>query len=398
MSPLPYDDLAGVLYVCPGQRRPHTLVSSRRDWAAWVTRGLPAADLATKLGGIFSLCAHSHRLCADMAVAAARGLLPTDHLTAGRSLQHETLREHVRRIGLDWPRQLAPEPAFDLIRERALAALQSCPLFHSVTPSPSGALSGEVSAELLTWLEAQLLNMPARQWLARWEDAAAAWLRTWSTQAEGWLPLLMQQSRSIADKPRLSAPSLRVHGSMAELTALAADMSQPDFTRQPIWRGQCAETGTWTRLREPNPDAFDTPWLMLGSRLAELVRLSLPDEPDRTGASWLSMGSLSPGLQEGVAWVEMARGLLIHHVQLNGDGEHARVAACHVLAPTEWNFHPQGAVAQALEAFKSPTTPRVCREIDLLISAYDPCVKYQFLTDEELAPGKPDVTLEEGHA
>ena len=67
------DDLAGVLRVAPGQARPHNLVSSRRDWASLLTRGVPAASLSSRLGGLFSLCGHAHRLRADMAVTAGLG-------------------------------------------------------------------------------------------------------------------------------------------------------------------------------------------------------------------------------------------------------------------------------------------------------------------------------------
>jgi coenzyme F420-reducing hydrogenase alpha subunit len=77
----------------------------------------------------------------------------------------------------------------------------------------------------------------------------------------------------------------------------------------------------------------------------------------------------------------MARGLLIHQVQLDSTQAEARVASCQVLAPTEWNFHPQGAVAQVLEAMPTHTTQRVYREADLLISAYDPCVRHEFVNN-----------------
>lgn len=60
-------------------------------------------------------------------------------------------------------------------------------------------------------------------------------------------------------------------------------------------------------------------------------------------------------------------------------GRDARVVSCQVLAPTEWNFHPQGAVAQALENLCA-SRPGVDLEVDLLISAYDPCVKHEIVS------------------
>ena len=365
------DDLAGVLRVAPGQARPHNLVSSRRDWATLLTHGVPAASLSSRLGSLFSLCGHAHRLCADMAVTAVLGRSAPAQLNVAQELQQETLREHVRRIGLDWPRQLAFGVVSEQARQQAHAALQQCPLFVPV------------ASDLQQWLETHLLGMPAQEWLTQWEQDSAAWLRAWSNKNPGWLAGLLRQARPLADRAAPAAPFLRVHASEAGLRVLADCLvRQPGFTRQPLWRGQCAETGPWTRLRQATPEVINTPWLRLGSRLAELVRLALPDEPGRSGASWLTIGSMATARREGLAWVEMARGLLVHHVQLDGTGDNARVASCQVLAPTEWNFHPQGAVAQALEQLPTPSTSGVCREVDLLFSAYDPCVKHEFLTED----------------
>ena len=382
MTLLRPDDLAGVLRVAPGQTRPHNLVSSRRDWAALLTHGVPAASLSSRLGGLFSLCGHAHRLCADMAVTAALGRSAPAQLNAAQELQQETLREHVRRIGLDWPGQLAFGVVSEQARQQALTALQQCPLFTSVAPYPSGGQHTEPCPGLQHWLEVHLLGMPPAEWLTHWEQEPGAWLRAWNNKNPGWLAGLLRQARPLADRAAPAAPFLRVHASEAGLRVLADCLvRQPGFTRQPLWRGQCAETGPWTRLRQATPEVINTPWLRLGSRLAELVRLALPDEPGRSGASWLTMGSMATARREGLAWVEMARGLLVHHVQLDGTGDDSRVASCQVLAPTEWNFHPQGAVAQALEQLPTPSMSGVCREVDLLFSAYDPCVKHEILTE-----------------
>lgn len=376
------DDLAGVLRVTPGQARPHNLMSSRRDWAALLTRGMSAAALPSRLGSLFSLCAHAHRLCANLAVTAALGRSEPSGLIAAQDLQQETLREHVRRIGLDWPEQLAFGLASEQARQQAHAALQQCPLFTSVASDRSNGQLNEPCPGLQQWLGTHLLGMPTQAWLSQWEQDPAAWLRAWTEDSPGWLAGLLRQAQPLADRAAPAAPFLRVHTSEAGLRVLADCLvRQPGFTRQPLWRGQCAETGPWTRLRQATPEVINTPWLRLGSRLAELVRLALPDEAGRSGASWLTMGSMATARREGLAWVEMARGLLVHHVQLDGTGDDARVASCQVLAPTEWNFHPQGAVAQALEQLPTPSMSGVCREVDLLFSAYDPCVKHEILTE-----------------
>jgi len=39
-----------------------------------------------------------------------------------------------------------------------------------------------------------------------------------------------------------------------------------------------------------------------------------------------------------------------------------------VIAPTDWNFHPAGAVAAALASTRTPAA------LQALLAAYDPCV------------------------
>jgi coenzyme F420-reducing hydrogenase alpha subunit len=109
-------------------------------------------------------------------------------------------------------------------------------------------------------------------------------------------------------------------------------------------------------------------------RLAETVRLALPDEVGRCGAAWLAMGALPLAAGEGIAWVEMARGLLVHHVQLEGSGEAARVAACRVVAPTDWNFDPEGAFARLVETLPAHLDAEATRRLDAWTAAFAPCV------------------------
>ena len=118
----------------------------------------------------------------------------------------------------------------------------------------------------------------------------------------------------------------------------------------------------------PTSAKFDTPALRLGARVAEIARLGLQER------HWLAFGALPLAPGEAIAWVEMARGLLVHHVQLEGQGDAACVAACHVGAPTEWNFHPQGAVAAVLEAMSTDVSTRM---VGSWMGAYDPCVPYR---------------------
>jgi Ni,Fe-hydrogenase I large subunit len=164
--------------------------------------------------------------------------------------------------------------------------------------------------------------------------------------------------------------------------------SNPDFGQSPQWQGACAETGPWTRLRhlrqttltepltdkaaahQPYPPQPVSAWARLEARWQELLEISAAPAlaDDATHDPVLSSGALALGEGQAIAWCEMARGLLLHWVQLNS---HGAVAQYRVLAPTEWNFHPQGALALALAA-RAPEDTAVAQT---LAAAFDPCVE-----------------------
>lgn len=348
------DALAGVLHVRPGAARPHALAGTRPDWAATLGRGKPAEALPGLLSAVFNLCAHAHALCAQAAVDAARGV-EAPPCTA--RLRDETLREHLRRLLLDWPMRLADTPP-----PQAHRALALCPV-----------LRADAADTLDAWLERHLLGVRPQDWLAAWDTDPAAALAGWRAGRATWLAALMDDIAPLADRRLPVAPPLRVHADDAGLQTLADRLAADDgFSRLPDLDGQCAETGCWTRLADI--PAAPTASARLAARIAEAVRLALPDASNALRSGQIA---LAPG--SGMAWAEMARGLLVHYVQLDPAG--AVVQRCRVLAPTEWNFHPQGGVAASLEAL-DPQAPDVARQVAVLMAAWDPCVRYDLLQPE----------------
>ena len=368
--------LAGSLRVAPGAPLPLALQSSRPDWAPRLARGQAVSALPGLMASLFNLCSHAHRLCSQLAIeAASPGLLPAPQQVAQR-LRTETAQEHIRRIGLDWPRLLATD-AQGPWATQAQAALKACPLL-----APAATAAADPWPDTRTWLQEQLLQMPATPWLRAWQACGADWLLDWSHRHRGWLGALVRTARAADSAAPLSpASALRVPAGASDARALSVAMTeQAGFCLQPHWHGGSAHTGSWTRLNDPSADLPLTPWALLGSRIAELVRLCQPDAPGQSGADWLCFGSLATGERQGMAWVEMARGLLVHQVAIDapvGDAP-ARVAACRVLAPTEWNFHPQGVVAQRIAALdKGQPAEDTERRVRLLMAAFDPCVPFE---------------------
>jgi Ni,Fe-hydrogenase I large subunit len=68
---------------------------------------------------------------------------------------------------------------------------------------------------------------------------------------------------------------------------------------------------------------------------------------------------------------------LVHRVELERGG----VRRYQILAPTEWNFHPDGAAAQALMRLPARDPAVLRRLAAMLINAVDPCVGYDLRVD-----------------
>lgn len=348
-------DLAGRLRLFPG-RQP-ALDSTRRDWLPMLAAGRPVADLPALVGALFSLCGHAHRWAAQAAVQAAAGQAPVPDAATRRAHRAATLKDHLLRLYGDWPRWLpgAPqEPAAALV-------LRSCPLWRDEAPLDQRL------AELPGWLACHTLGHPLADVLLDSRADPVAWAWDWAAQARTPLARLLDSQRD-AQRLATPGPSLDLLSDpQATLPHLAALMQAPGFAMRPHWQGAVPDTGPWSRQAAPLPSANAGDRLV--ARLIETLRLAGPD-----GDALLSLGALTLGRNEGLAWVEMARGLLVHRVRLDDEGaDGPRVADARVLAPTEWNVHPQGQLAQALALLDPADATAAAR----LAVAFDPCVAFE---------------------
>jgi hypothetical protein len=377
------DTLAGTLALQPG-RQPPNIRSTRPLLAPRLARGVAADELPDRLARVYALCGGAHRVAARLALAAAAGRALPDAPATAHALRADTLREHLRRIVLDWPAPLAgeaPSPA-------ELQALRAC---------PAGAAQGPVSAgagpALGDWIERELLGEDAAGWLAAWERDADAALAAWAARAPTPTARRLRACRDAARAIVQPVRRLMLAGNADALAAIAAALRAdarfalaPRMPAAPPAPGHRAppeafETGCWARAADPAPERHAHAWLRLGARLAEAVRLALPpaagDDARALRFGALALGPdgrpAAPGAAggEGIGWCEMARGLLLHRVRLGVEGDVDRVAECDVLAPTEWHFHPRGPVAEALARLPRRHGEAAAR---LLAAAFDPCV------------------------
>lgn len=372
--------LAGHLRLHPGRRDGPAISGGRPDWLARLAPGRDADTLPALLGALFSLCADAHRDCARAALRAARGQTESaaEAAVAAQALRLGTAREHLLRLGHELPRRLG------MNADAGAAWLRSSPPWRDDL-DPIARL-----AALPAWLQRHLLGSSPADWLHRHTaapcdrlEAVAHWAQEQAGRPEvdpgspvHALAALAPLARSLATPgPAALRPGTTDWAALAR--AMDADAG---FCRLPHRPGDATpagvpDTGPWCREADAPAEAAQagaSAWGRLGARLVELVRLAGPD-----GARRLQRGALALGPGDGLAWCEMARGLLLHRVRLEADGR--RVAAWQVLAPTEWNAHPRGTLAQALAAL--PDTGPRSEAARLLALAFDPCVDVEVICD-----------------
>ena len=147
------------------------------------------------------------------------------------------------------------------------------------------------------------------------------------------------------------------------------------FAQAPTLGAEAAETGALARQSEV-PEVAD--FLVDNRRVAARIAARWADldflacglaEPGLLHG-WLDAAPAGPGM--GLARVETARGLLLHLMQVK-DG---RVARYVIVAPTEWNFHAQGAFAGEIVGAAAATRDEAEGLARRLALALDPCVSY----------------------
>jgi uptake hydrogenase large subunit len=333
---------------------------------------------------LYSLCGTAQGLAAAQACEAALGLDASDHEAArGLTLDAECADAHGWQAAMEWPRLLGEHPdTHSLIALRdALPMVEESlyPAGDALRPGggdlqPNGPALSHALDRVADWFATQVFagSLPA--------DAGelADWAARGATMA----------ARFTA---RLLAPDLAAHGAVgvAALTErapswFAARLSaDPGFSSRPHKDGSPAHTGPLAR-RADHPLVASVQAAhgvgvvaLMAARLADMAELPhrMADAIRRIGPP--SMGQPStpatdpapqpPGVGCGV--VETARGTLAHWLRLGADG---RIADYRTVAPTEWNFAPDGPLARGLIGL--PGGPDVVERAGLLVALLDPCV------------------------
>jgi hypothetical protein len=321
---------------------------------------------------LFSLCAEAQAAAASSALAAASAEEQSRPPELELRVALETVQEYLWRLLIDWPRAMDREPMLNALgaaRQEIAAAMRRS---EDAASGPRTRHVHELVANLSAIAAQAIYGMPPAEWLALDKRALLQWTERAETLPALLLgELLREMPRAACSNVALMPPA----SATALLEVLAPAMArEPGFARAPTWGGVPVETGALARMRRhPLIDALvescgNSVPARMAARLVELAAL-LEELGDAAPAhSRILALALAPG--EGLAAVQSARGLLLHRVRI-ADG---RVADYQIVAPTEWNFHPEGALVRGLEGLVVQQAGALERQAGLAVQALDPCV------------------------
>ncbi|MEZ5840115.1 MAG: nickel-dependent hydrogenase large subunit [Hyphomicrobiales bacterium] len=364
------------------------IASSRPLGASGILENRAPAEALSILPIVFSLCGNAQAVCGLAAVENAIGhaVSPAEQAARRVLVASEAVGQILWRILLDIPTAIDKEPAFDAVRA-VRAGLARVPRY--LVPKDAwnriGGTALTINRKGLDALVERIDGLIAREvfalepgapypiadidafdfWMAEHDSVPSRLLR-----AVGARRLQAFGDAEISLMPDLDPAAIAGR--------LAADDDRA-FTARPELDGTVYETGALARHRDhPLIAALAEEYGngLMTRFAARIVDLAAWQEELRAAVAALADEAVPPAPAivdgTGVAAVETARGRLYHHVVI----ENGRVARYRILAPTEWNFHPQGPLAAGLRAAKVRDPSRLREAAILLVMTIDPCVVF----------------------
>lgn len=363
-------------------------IISARPETARVLLGKTPEQVLTAVPLLFSVCGNAQAYTALQACRSALGIAAEPKLDAARRMlvQVETLREHVWRILLGWPcfvgleadkKPLAALLKFDARFKRFLFRDGQGFSLASVLDVDTRQLTALI-AELESLIDAAIFKGGLSDFQTiRGEADLLEWLQGNRSLPAYLLNDLFRRNWAAAGRNDI--------GCLADMNSriLNRHMQQQDlraFSRMPHWQGRCLESTVLSRqLWQPLIAELQNRYQngLMARILARLLEVSgIPSRLRHLlicindGSMLAADGEIEEGV--GLGQVQAARGLLIHRLTLR----QGRVKDYCIVAPTEWNFHPEGVAAQGLKALQASDPAELRLQAELLIDSIDPCVQY----------------------
>lgn len=400
------------LKILPSGKKEALIVNNRPVHAAQLLVGKSIDEALMIIPLLYHVCGKAQGLASVTALQSALDK-PSDETTLLSRLllaDIELIREHLLRIFMNWPDLL--ETAGETFNHedqmprfmKFLSVFQIA-LFGDVKPFSNDAVAtpkiddlNEAFSDLDEFLTANIFGCSPEIWAkAKSRDVILYWMKDNKGLAarccslileNGWAKEGHAQTRFLPqltheDCAKLLFPDLYADPTQDKtVSGNFDDQATGDLISAPTWLGEPAETSALSRyhqhpllqmLMEQCGNGLLTRQF---SRLVELAMVFIRVKQNLSvvlSQSSMQKSNIKPkdsvAPSFGIGMVEAARGLLIHGVQIEGD----LIKDYKILAPTEWNFHNEGALSNALCHINGTDPDHIKMIADMLIPAIDPC-------------------------
>lgn len=358
-----------------------------------VTRALigQAPEDAVRLTGrLFPICGLAQTAAALGALEAAIGLEASEAQARARELvvAGEMAQSHAWRICIDWAdltgeardlqaiaelRRHVAEIARQVFGRTDWAQIGGCPLCPDIE-----ALDANLAA-IGTWLQAHVLG-------DRKLPQTVADVEAWAGEGANLPARLVALARGpeFTDLTGEFSDLMTSRDPHWFATRLSSD---PNFSARPSLDGAPCETGAFADRAHPLARPLIAAWgpgLAVRFALQALDAAALAEDMTRR---LNELAQAEPSSEpaprepraggEGCAIAETVRGPVAHWARLE---DHC-IVDYRTVAPSEWNFHPEGPLVQALTGTAPAAGPE--RMARMIGAALDPCAPLRIVIDRE---------------
>ncbi len=354
-----------------GVRSTRPLVASR------ILTGKTATEAAATIPLLYSVCGGAQGAAAACALAAAGAAgFARESASRDTGIVVESLQEGFWHLLIGWPNAMGSDPQVTPVTAARYLIATSARTSDGTDLLGDGDAMRGLAAGLAKLATRAIFGMPPQDWLAIADlDALSEWAARGATLPARLLAAVLASAPARHHAGAKLMPTARRDLLLHVVAPAMRD--DPAFAQAPLWAGEPVETSALTRMREhPLVAALDRKYghaaiTRIVARIAEVGLLVdvLAGAKPAPGAAPRTQ-SVPLGNGDGLGAVETARGLLMHRVRLRDEC----VVEYQIVAPTEWNFHPQGALVRGLADVTVADQPELLRRARLDVHTLDPCV------------------------
>jgi len=367
------------------------LTSHRTTMAARILEGKTATEAADLVALLFSLCGTAQQQAALYAFEEALGYVLSPAHKAARKLllMGEGVNEHVTRILVDWAELSNMAPLTNEVRNlrQILSYIKHLIFKQGQNDRIGGGILAVKDNTLLEAIETlthdierNIFAMPAAAFYALSSPQELDhWLNTQDTQPAQTLRNWQAQGLLDAEWP---APN-SLNAQASDDLMLAMDDAQAEhFIARPTWQDQPCQTGALVRqLSHPLIRQMEQgPYAYFIAKMVDLADLLTQCKQGVNALAKDATLYRTKALYKGFGQVEAVRGRLCHRVWI--DPENDTIQRYRILAPTEWNFHHDGILKNALVGVEATDTQKLTQIARLAVMALDPCVACHIEVEE----------------